>query len=278
MKKIYILKYDLIFKNIFKDKDNMKKLLEEALNLKVNEVIFIDTELSVETRYEKLKILDIIVYTDKGIINVEINNGYRPEVNTRNLIYFFKLISSSVEKSSKYSDIKEYIQLNLTWDLNKYVDYDVENKEKLCYSISEDEMHIPYTNLFKIVTYNMDYFIKKWYNNDIEGVNKFMLLLAAPDIDIMREISKGDELMEEITNKVMELNEDPEIYKNITLENDQEKLFNTAMSVSRNEGKEEGKIEGKIEIAKKLFDNGMSLEEISNITELTIEDIKNYVK
>lgn len=80
--------------------------------------------------------------------------------------------------------------------------------------------------------------------------------------------------MEEITNKVMELNEDPEIYKNITLENDQEKLFNTAMSVSRNEGKEEGKIE----IAKKLFDKGMSLEEISNITELTIEDIKNYVK
>lgn len=84
--------------------------------------------------------------------------------------------------------------------------------------------------------------------------------------------------MEEITNKVMELNEDPEIYKNITLENDQEKLFNTAMSVSRNEGKEEGKIEGKIEIAKKLFDKGMSLEEISNITELTVEDIKNYVK
>ncbi|WP_296858468.1 hypothetical protein [uncultured Methanobrevibacter sp.] len=41
------------------------------------------------------------------------------------------------------------------------------------------------------------------------------------------------------------------------------------------EGKEEGKEESKKEIAKKLLNKNMPLKEISEITELTTQEIKN---
>ena len=46
------------------------------------------------------------------------------------------------------------------------------------------------------------------------------------------------------------------------------------MYVARKEGKKEGKKQNQLEIAKKMKEENMNIEQISRITSLTIEEIK----
>ena len=74
----------------------------------------------------------------------------------------------------------------------------------------------------------------------------------------------------------MELNE--WVNKYVNDEETQEKLDKWDLMIARNKGKDEGydlgKEEEKLKIAKKLLQTDMPLEKISDITGLSIEDIK----
>ena len=73
-KQYYTLKNDIIFKNTFNDEESLKKLLEETLKMKVNKVLKNNTEQDVDNKNERRKYLDLILETDKGIVNVEVNH------------------------------------------------------------------------------------------------------------------------------------------------------------------------------------------------------------
>jgi len=128
-KKYYTLKNDIIFKNTFDTEKTLKRLLEETLNINVNKVFKSNTELYVENIKEKRKYLDLILETDKGIINVELNYGYKEELPYRNFLYFCKLISSNVKKTKSYTKIDKHIQLNINWNLQNYLEFNIKNKK-----------------------------------------------------------------------------------------------------------------------------------------------------
>ena len=52
-KRFYTLSSDIIFKNTFDTDDNLKRLLEETLNLKVEEIHKNNIELSVDNNKER---------------------------------------------------------------------------------------------------------------------------------------------------------------------------------------------------------------------------------
>ena len=56
-------------------------------------------ELPVENIKERVKKLDLILTTDKGIVNIGINLNSKSEVPNRNFLFFCKLISSSIIKT-----------------------------------------------------------------------------------------------------------------------------------------------------------------------------------
>ena len=114
MEKYYTLNNDVIFKNTFDTEESLKRLLEETLNLKVNKIYRNNIELSVDSIKERRKYLDLILEADEGIINVEINHGYKEELPNRNLLYFCKLISASVRKNKSYTNVSKHIQLNIS--------------------------------------------------------------------------------------------------------------------------------------------------------------------
>lgn len=267
-KKMYLLNNDLVFKTIFSEEKAMKRLLEETLGLKVDKIYSSNTELNVETIKEKKKILDLIVETDKGIINIEVNNDYHQGLKNRNFLYFCKLIGSSVNKNDSYINIINHIQLNLTWNLKKYIKNDISNIEKLTYEVMEKTLDFSLSDYFKIYMYNMDYYKNKCYN---EGEKRFIKLLVAESIEEMERISKGDKLMEEITNKVKRLNLDEEFYKQMALPNDEEKLFRSALI----EAEETASKNKEMEIAKKMLLKNSDIKFISEVTGLSEEEIKN---
>jgi len=140
-KKYYTLRNDIIFKNTFNDEVSLKKLLKETLNMKVNKILKINTEQNIDNKNERRKYLDLILETDKGIVNVEINYGYKEELPNRNLLYLCKLISASIKKNNSYVNIDKHIQLNITWNLSKYLGYDIKDRKILKYHLSDDMSH-----------------------------------------------------------------------------------------------------------------------------------------
>ena len=277
-KRFYTLSSDIIFKNTFDTDDSLKRLLEETLNLKVEEIHKNNIELSVDNNKERRKYLDLILKTDKGTVNVEINHGYKDELPNRNFLYFCKLISSSVRKNKSYTNVDRHIQLNITWNLEKYLKYNVDGRRIIYCHLSDDESHEKmYDDIFEIVYINMDYFEKVWYDGNEKEENPFLMLLAASTEKQMERISEGDRLMEELNDKVKKLNEDPEVL-DVIIENEEEiianSLFESGIKKGISQGISQGIEQNKIDIAKKMLKEKLDISLIKKITGLTDDEIK----
>ena len=273
-KKFYSLGNDIIFKNTFNTKESLIRLFNETLNLKVFEIYHSNIELGVDNIKERRKYLDLILDTDEGIINVEVNHDYKSEIPNRNLLYFCKLISSSVKRSKSYLSIKKHIQLNITWNLKKYFNYDISDRKIIKCYIKDDETNIKLNDdIFEIIHINMDYYVNVWYHGDIKKENPFLLLLAANTQDDMDKISKGDKIMKELSDKVKKLNQDSDII-DVIIENEDELITNTIYEKGINDGINQGINQGIIQTAKNLLQMNMPLKDISKATGLNINEIK----
>lgn len=80
--------------------------------------------------------------------------------------------------------------------------------------------------------------------------------------------------MEEIKDKVFLLNEDPEIIEQLYVEGEEQRVRNTERKLGREEGLKQGYKEKSIEIAKNMLLKDMDIKMISEITGLTMEEIK----
>ena len=271
-----VLNNDIIFKNVFNAKETLKRLLKETLDLNVKDVDLASTEMPVEKINEKRKILDLVVYTEKEVINVEVNNAYKEDLYIRNFLYFCKLISSNLQKTKDYTKLGKHIQLNLTWNLQRYLPFDIRQKKKLEFYVKDEETNQKvFEDKFKIVNINMDYYLELWYSKNVENENPFLLLLAAPTIEEMDKISRGDRLMEKIAKEVKKLNFDPKITEEIAFENEHEIWANTMHSRGIEQGIEQGSKQKEIEIAKMMLKDNMPTDTIVKYTGLTKEEIES---
>lgn len=270
-KQYYTLKNDIIFKNTFNDEESLEKLLEETLKMKVNKVLKNNTEQDVDNKNERRKYLDLILKTDKGIVNVEINHGYKDELPNRNLLYLCKLIPISIKKSNSYVNIDKHIQLNKQKNLSKYLGYTIKDRKIIKYHLSDDKTHDKiYKDVFEILHVNMDYFEDVWYHGDTEKENPFLMLLAAPTEEEMDKISEGDKLMEELNDKVKRLNQDSEVL-DVIIENEEEITANSMYE----KGISQGEKNKEIEMARNMLKEKMDVSLISKITGLSKEEIEN---
>lgn len=277
-KQYYTLKNDIIFKNTFNDDESIKKLLEETLKIQVNRILKNNIEQPIDSKSERRKYLDLILETDKGIVNVEINHGYKEELPNRNLLYLCKLISTSVKKNKSYVNIDKHIQLNITWNLNKYLGYNIKNRKIIKYHLSDEKTHEKiYDDIFEIVHVNMDYFEDVWYYGDTKKENPFLMLLAAPTEKEMDKISKGDRLMKELNDKVKRLNQDSEIL-DVIIENEEEIIANSMYEKGVKNGISQGISQGEnnkqIDMAKIMLKDKLDIKTISRYTGLSKKEIE----
>ena len=134
-------------------------------------------------------------------------------------------------------------------------------------------------DIFEIVHVNMDYFKKVWYHGNIKDENPFFMLLAASNKEELDKISKGDRFMEEISKKVKKLNLDPEIVKEIVIENEDEiiknSIYSNGIKEGISQGIKEGISQGKIEIAKNLLQMNININDIVKATGLSIKEVNS---
>lgn len=308
--KFYTCRYDRAFKEIMlneKNKDILKSLLETTLKVKIEKLEIKPNERIMGNVNIKGKIFDVLVMTNIGKIQIEINANNEEYVHPRNTAYICDTYSHDTLVGLEYSEEIKYIQINLTYGIK-------DKKEVRKYYIMDEEGK-KYVENFTIYEYNMDFYKKIWDNKDKKLIekNKILIMLDLP-LEELRILSKEDRMVNKYMENLENINKNPEFREYMSREEDLRKIRNSRLSVAkrkaREEGLEEGKKEGikqgikqgieegkkegikegieqgiekglekgikqgKIEIAKNMLNDGINIEMISKYTKIPIEKIK----
>ena len=264
IKKFYKIKTDGVFKAIFckaENKDMLKRLIEEAIDKKV-EIIRLDVpEIIKKNIYVKGKTLDVLVKAEGKLINIEVNTYIDNELRRRNASFIFSKYSEISKVGESYISMPEVIQINLTSSkslplVSKYELYDKENKTT-------------YIDNLIIYEYNISKIKEKCYNKPSKYSLMSMLDCTLEELERLN----GDEMMDKIVKETKYLNEDSDFVKFMSVEEEDRLYINTWKA----EGKEEGILQEKIAIVKSMLEKNYDLEEISDITGLSMEEI-NKIK
>ena len=253
-----------LFKDIFEDSVWKEKILEALISQILNEPI------------RKLKYINdinnadgIVVEANNSYINIQFNsNNYNANKRMQNFIFF----------SSIYSDIakidKKYIQINLNYgnirNLNtnagivKYY-WQTNDLEKLVSNIT-------------IIDVNVDNLRIECLNGDKNEYDYRYVFMFDLDKEELEKYYPNDEIKEEFIKLIMLKNEDFWIDP----KEDQEKLINTERSINFSKGLkqgiEQGSYEKTIYVIKSAISEGISMETIAKIVNLSIDEVKNIIE
>ena len=123
----------------------------------------------------------------------------------------------------------------------------------------------------------MDKYKEILYNEDEEQLekNKYLIMLDM-DKEELKKLKK-DKVVEEYMEKIERLNQNPMFINWITKEKDEEMIKNTQIRRATEEGISQGISQGMDAGMKKLINtmlkNGASVDQISKLTDLSIEKI-----
>ena len=290
METFYTCRNDRAFKEVFLNPNNsdlLKALLEFILKIKIDKLEIKKTELLSGNVNIKDKRVDAIVHTGNKKIEIEINSQNKDYLHTRSTAYICNIYQSNASVGDTYNEDTDIIQVNLTWGLGR------NNDEMKIYKIMNEKGEL-YVKNFIIYEINMDYYDKIWYSKNEEEIkkNQYMIMLDL-DKKELKNMPK-DKIVDKYITNVTIVNDDPEFQKYMSEEEDKRKIQNSLLSEAKEEGISQGISQGytsgindgiskgenkkSIEIAKNMLKKNMSIEDISDITGLSIEEINKLTK
>lgn len=215
----------------------------------------------------------LVTFEDKTV-NLEVNSCHYKYLNERNFCYITSVYNSEFKKGEPVrAKRNKVIQINFTWGLPK----EYENIDYLEYRIYDKKHDDLYIDNFKIIVYNMDYYRKKFYNKNTKEFKKdapkhlLMLDFGGKELE---KLCKGDKMMEKFKENVERLNDDKTVINFLTDEEETRLKIEAYMREGYENGVEAGEKETKLDLAKKMIVKKMKLEDISEITGLSTDELK----
>ena len=277
-KKFYTCKNDRTFKEVFFKEENsdlLKALLETILKIEIDKIEIKKTKLLSGNINIKDKRVDAIVHTGNKKIEIEINSQNKDYLHTRSTAYICNIYQSNASVGETYNENTDIIQVNLTWGIGR------NNDEMKIYKIMNEKGEL-YVKNFIIYEINMDYYSNVWYSKNEEEIEKkkYMIMLNLEKKEL--ETMPKDKIVDKYITNVVVVNNDPEFMSYMSEEEDKKKIQNSLLSEAKEEGISQGYTTGindgisqeKVSIAKNMLKKNMSIEDISEITGLSIEEIK----
>ena len=266
-KKFYTCKNDSAFKEIFGNIKNKKLLiwlLERILQVKIDELTYLNVESNNNDLVTKRKRLDILVETNVGRINIEMNATNPDYLHARNFCYLSNIYNKNTSISEDYNEDTLTIQINFTYGIK-----DDDNKILRIYKVQDDEQKC-YIKNFEIYEYNMDIIMNFWYSLDIEKVTKYShLIMLDLGKDSLQELVKYDGKVDEYMEKITKLNTDANFWEVFTPEEDERYIRNTI----KRESEKKGEQRKSCEIAKNMLAMQIDINTIAKATNLSKKEI-----
>lgn len=283
--KFYTCKYDRPFKEIMLKKGNedlLRWFLEDILKINVKCIEINTIEMNTGNIYVKRKYADVMLKTDVGKIEIEVNACNGDYVHPRNMAYLCNIYTNHTLVGKDYSEETPIIQINFS--------YGLKDSEKLRIYEMQDRSLKEYVKNFTIYEINMDYYKEIWDNGSEKEIeeNKYYIMLDLEEKEL-RRISKKDKVVKKYMEEIVKVNSNPEFQAFMTYEEDQEKILNSRIKEGMKkgieqgieqgiekgieQGIEQGRKEERLLIAKKFKQLGISVEDISKATSLSVSEI-----
>ena len=280
--KVYTAKNDRVFKSIAHG-NNGKVILEAILGNVFDEPVeileFIPVELPQDTEDERKKVLDVLVRVGNRIINVEVNaQGLSEVTKIRNLAYLCKLFSKNVSKGEEIDVETEFLQINFIYN-SKVTDKMVLKS----YLTHEDGIYTKNFSIWNVFIENVE---KICYTDAKEREKLRYLLMMDKTPEELANFFPDDEIIKMFRGEIVRLNSNAKFIREISEEEEKEMIHNTELKLSKQEGKEEGHVEGKaegieektIDVIKNLLVKHMSIEDIADVVNLSVNEVKNIIE
>ena len=283
--KFYTCRFDAAFKEIFmkeENKDILIPLLEKCLNVEIKNIEYLNVEDLVDNVHVRRKSYDLRLSTNIGMIQVEVNSNIYTYSRERQMAYICNEYSHYVLSGEDYLDDIQIVQINFTYGLmtkfreEKYKDY-YEEEAISIYEIRDDSGKRFVSN-FQIYEFNMDYYMNLWYTKNKEKIeeNKLFIMMDLK-LDELAKLSKKDRVVSKYMEELERINKDARFVHFMTEEEDRRKMENTIKrrerEIGERIGREEGREEKTVDVVKKMLEKNIPIKDISEITELSLEEI-----
>lgn len=259
--------FDVIFTEIFNNPNNMdilENLLENYFDLPLytfhNNILLKHRNLSIASKDESRKQVDILVEIENKSINIELNNNSKKKYFKRNRVYASKIHSTKLKKGdTDYENIGDTIQINLNTKFH--------NKKKVIekWYITNEETN---EKVYDLEIDMVDLTKGKLYNKS--RFDKWCSLLLAENMDefykSLELVDMKQSLKEKLAKEFKELQEDQEC---IALYSDY-----TQTELEHNTELHESIEEERNNVAIKMLKKGYPISEINDITSLSVEEIE----
>ena len=276
--KMLVPKLDIVFQCLFGKnhvkitKSFVQALLEEEIkSIKINE----DKELIRERPEDKLGVLDLqLDVNNNEKVDVEIQLLDKDNFIERLLFYITRMYSNQIKIGEDYKNAKRVVLVAIIdFEIEEMKNIDkMESKWKL---IETENRQNILTDLIEINIICLKRANEEYNRNKNNIKAQWMLFLDNPESKEVQAIVEENEDIKEATITVNKMSEDEKMQRLADL---RLKAIMDEKAIRRagyKEGVKNGIEEGKIQIAKKLIAEGKDIEYISNLTELTEEEIKN---
>lgn len=264
-------KRDIVFKRIFGSKGNegiLKDFLESILDIKIDSLeLDLATELLPEFYEGKKSRVDVRTKLSDGTeVNIEIQMDKSKFSEKRCLHYWSKIYSNNLREGGNYNDLRKTICI---WILNDevYKEFeDFQSKWKL------KEIKHSVDNCFNELEIHIIE-LKKFRRLDImkPGKKEFWLwFLDHTNGELIKMACDNNKRIDDARKQLNKIRADKELMERIRLQEAYEYDEKTSIVNAR----DEGKMAKQKEIAKKMLEKGMTVNLISEITGLSLEEIE----
>ena len=274
---------DIMFKTLLRNNRSylsyiVSKITGIEESIIYNSLKYSPVEFKIENKNEKKKISDLIIEIDMHIINLEMNKKMNESIKNRNTAYIDKINIEQYKDKKDYKNSKKVIQIN--FNEQKY------EGEKIVYKFKmmEEELKLAYEDNKEIYVVDLEKIKNKCYNRlEMNEFEKALSLLVSRNKEEAKELSRGNDMLEEVFNNMEELNMNEVFLGMYDEEEENKKMMNSMKLEGLEEGIEQGIEQGlktgeknkAIKIAKNMINKNIDINVISEVTGLSIEELEN---
>ena len=269
---VYPLINDKVFKYVFFHKEIQKDFLDSFieyynnLDIKTN-IISINAQKLIMAPNKDIKDYygDLIIVLDNyTIISLEMYNGFDEFDLKKSLCYIARIYGNQLTTNEEYSRVKKVIGITL------FKDDSYKSKEMLeDYELIDKISKIKIKEGLELLLVNIESILKLHYNKDIKFI-KYLKIFRSENVMEMEKHSKGDKMLEKTIEYVKEFISDP---KNQRLINHEESALRNAKRIGETKGIEIGKLD----VAKKMLNEGISIDTINKCTGIDLKDLNKLL-
>ena len=264
-------------------------MLDEKIHhMTINE----DKELLSDTLDKKTGILDLqIDVNNTEKVDVEVQLVERSNLPERLLFYFSKLYLKGIGKGEDYRIAKRVVLIAII-DYNLKIEIEDKKMETIWQIVEKNHPKTILTNKFEIHILELEKVKEEYKKNKENKKAQWLLFLDDPETEEVKEIMEKNEDVKEAVIEVRKLSQDEQLQREAELREkaimDEKAIYQAGLDNGKEEGEKLGRKKGRVynipidvdtietmkEVAKKLLKQNMNIENVAEITGLTIEEIE----